>query len=266
MLSPFLLENLSRLQLAPHATPASVVPAPPTAGSLPGCEMRNDDGCFWCLDRSLHSLWREDNKHPAAKSYRANPPAVEHHDDILFLREHYPADALLLDLETCGFAGSAIFLIGLLHWQQGEWRLTQLLARDYSEELAILQSMKALAADKRVLVSFNGKSFDGPMIEDRRARYRVEPCTTRLRHCDLLHHARRRWRKQLPDCKLQTLERWICQRHRRGDISGAQVPLAYHAYVRTGDVRAVREILHHNALDLVTLLQLAEVLMPEASS
>jgi uncharacterized protein YprB with RNaseH-like and TPR domain len=266
MLSPFLLENLARLQLAPHAATAPAAPAPLNADTLPGCEMGSDDGRFWCVDRSLHSLLREDSNPARAQLCRAHPQAAEHHDDLIFLRNCYPRGALLLDLETCGFAGSAIFLIGLLHWKQGEWRLAQLLARDYSEELAILQHLHALAADKSVLVSFNGKSFDGPMIEDRRARYRLEPCTPRLRHCDLLHHARRRWRKQLPDCKLQTLERWICQRQRRGDISGAQVPLAYHAYVRTGDVRALREILHHNALDLITLLQLAEVLMPGISS
>ena len=76
-------------------------------------------------------------------------------------------------------------------------------------------------------------------------------------HFDLLHHARRRWKSQLPNCKLQTLERYICGRNRVGDIPGRDIPLAYHDYVRTGNTEQVRSILHHNALDLVTLLQLS---------
>jgi uncharacterized protein YprB with RNaseH-like and TPR domain len=76
-------------------------------------------------------------------------------------------------------------------------------------------------------------------------------------HCDLLHHARRRWRERLPNCKLQTLEQAICGRRRRGDIPGRAIPLAYHEFVRTGDAWQMRNVLHHNALDLVTLLQLS---------
>ena len=74
---------------------------------------------------------------------------------------------------------------------------------------------------------------------------------------DLLHHSRRRWGRGLPDCKLQTLERHVCGRARTGDIPGRDIPETYHEYVRTGDAWPVRNILHHNALDLITLLQLA---------
>jgi hypothetical protein len=81
-----------------------------------------------------------------------------------------------------------------------------------------------------------------------------------LVHCDLLHHARRRWKRLLPNCKLQTLERYVCRRSRREDLSGAQVPLAYHRYVRSGEVGPIAAILRHNALDLATLVQLSLVL------
>jgi uncharacterized protein YprB with RNaseH-like and TPR domain len=77
------------------------------------------------------------------------------------------------------------------------------------------------------------------------------------RHCDLLHHARRLWKRHLPDCRLQTLERFICGRRRVGDISGRDIPLTYHDYVRTGDPTRVHSLLHHNAIDLVTLVQLS---------
>ena len=75
-------------------------------------------------------------------------------------------------------------------------------------------------------------------------------------HCDVLHHARRLWKDRLPDCRLQTLERFICGRRRRGDIPGRDIPDVYHDYVRTGKSAAVQSVLHHNALDLITLLQL----------
>ena len=110
------------------------------------------------------------------------------------------------------------------------------------------------------MVTFNGKSFDWPQVTDRSTLYHLgqEPAARHeLIHVDLLHHARRRWRRELPNCKLQTLERYICGRRRSGDIPGRDIPRAYHNYVRTGDATEMRSILHHNALDLITLLQLA---------
>ena len=66
----------------------------------------------------------------------------------------------------------------------------------------------------------------------------------------------RRWRRLLPDCKLQTLERFICRRTRGADVPGAQIPQEYHYFVRTGDARRLAEIVRHNQLDLLTLWEL----------
>ena len=134
-----------------------------------------------------------------------------------------------------------------------------------------------------MLATFNGKSFDWPMVHDRstlhhlgcdmrcggvrkathpvrahdvQALTRHDP-RPQLIHCDLLHHARRKWKDKLPDCKLQTLERSICRRHRSDDIPGREIPSAYHDFVRSGDAWLIRSVLHHNALDLVTLLQIS---------
>jgi hypothetical protein len=76
-------------------------------------------------------------------------------------------------------------------------------------------------------------------------------------HLDLLHHARRRWRGVLPDCRLQTLEWKICGRRRSGDIPGEEIPAAYHHFVRTGDASDMLTVFHHNALDLITLADVA---------
>ena len=79
----------------------------------------------------------------------------------------------------------------------------------------------------------------------------------RLVHVDMLHHARRRWRRQLPDCRLQTLEQLICRRSRAGDIPGHRIPAAYADFVRTGFERDLEAIFYHNAMDLVTFLDLS---------
>lgn len=171
----------------------------------------------------------------------------------------FPRELLLMDLETCGLSGSPLFLVGLLRHVEDRLAVELLLARTYAEEHAVLASFWQRVAAHRVLVTFNGKSFDWPMVVDRSARHlifrRSQP--PELLHVDLLHHSRRRWRRQLPDCRLQTLERHICGRGRSGDIAGAQIPAAYQEFVRTGFDRDMDAILLHNAIDLVTLLDLA---------
>jgi len=171
----------------------------------------------------------------------------------------FPSNLLLLDLETCGLSGSALFLIGLLRQIDGRLTIELLLARNYAEERAVLTSFWQAIGQHQVLVTFNGKSFDWPMLMDRTARHLLLRHTRPpdLLHVDLLHHSRRRWRQQLPDCKLQTLERHICRRGRSDDIPGGQIPAAYQEFVRTGHQREMDAILLHNGLDLVTLLDLA---------
>lgn len=171
----------------------------------------------------------------------------------------FPDATLLMDLETCGLSGSALFLVGLLRQADKQLVVELLLARNYAEEHAVLSSFWQRVAEHRLLMTFNGKSFDWPMVLDRSARYRMflgERQPQPL-HVDLLHHSRRRWREQLPDCKLQTLERHICGRGRTGDIPGASIPAAYQKFVQTGYPREMDAVLLHNAIDLVTLLDLA---------
>jgi uncharacterized protein YprB with RNaseH-like and TPR domain len=166
---------------------------------------------------------------------------------------------LLVDLETCGLSGSALFLAGLLRSVDQRLCVELLLARDYSEEAAVLASLWQRVDADGVVVTFNGKSFDWPMVVDRSRRHLLFRGTrppTPL-HIDLLHHARRRWKGQFADCKLQTLEQHVCGRKRTDDIPGHQIPAAYQQFVRTGSDREMNSILMHNALDLVTMLDLA---------
>lgn len=291
--------NRTRLPLVAADPAAATAPAGPSldvadldtpladVSQLPaGTEVVNTWGKHWLRQRNLVDLWPHGEQWLSREWVRIDhltQSEGRRPAELQAFLDHLPGGVLLLDLETCGFAGSPIFLAGLIHEQQDHWVLSQLLARNYAEEKSLLQTLWTIAAEKRVLVTFNGKSFDWPMVHDRSTLHHLgqdtrdasaaasdhgslATATTPLRrhdrrphliHCDLLHHARRRWGRQLPDCRLQTLERHVCRRQRAEDIPGREIPAAYHDFVRDGDAWLMRGVLHHNALDLITLLQVA---------
>jgi uncharacterized protein YprB with RNaseH-like and TPR domain len=172
-----------------------------------------------------------------------------------------PEDLLFMDTETCGLSGAMIFLVGLMSFHDGQLVFEQCFARDYAEEAAILQRYADRYAEAGVLVTFNGKAFDMNLIRERSAFHGVELPERDPPHLDLLHEFRRRFKGRVPNCRLQTLEHLLCGRARHGDIPGAEIPDAYHGFVSDGDARAVRDILHHNLLDLLTMAQLVCILL-----
>jgi len=262
----------------PASDPYGTAACPPDASGLPeGREVVRASGGHWLIEQTLESLWPA----AAASLARGGPrlrqaagAADDLPDELRELGRAFAHQVIFLDLETCGLSGAMIFLAGLLHDSPRGLLLTQLLARNYAEEQPLLESLWEYVAQRDVLVTFNGKSFDWPLIVDRSTLHRLiavpdhrhraagAPPRDDAWHCDLLHHARRRWRGQLPNCRLQTLERYICGRHRGDDIPGSEIPAAYHDFVRTGQCPAMHAILRHNALDLVTLLQLALCIVP----
>lgn len=254
-----------------------------------GQECANASGAHLRIRRPLAEFWANADA-VAARVAQASDTFPSTHPELLAFGRALPAGSLFLDLETCGFAGSMVFLVGLVWQDEGRLMLDQLLARNYAEERALLETLWQVAARNNVLVTYNGKSFDWPMVHDRSTRHHLgrdtRPRALRRRqpavdpeaaasvarvpvpmdrqtprpmlvHCDLLHHARRRWKRYLPNCKLQTLEQFICRRRRDDDLPGSLVPAAYHDYVRSGQTGQLDGILKHNALDLVTLVELA---------
>jgi hypothetical protein len=167
-----------------------------------------------------------------------------------------PAGALFVDTETTGLSGNMVFLLGVMRITSDDVRLGQVFARDYSEEPALLSEWVGILKGAGMLVSFNGKAFDLPVLRDRLGLHGID-ASPEPPHLDLLHHARRRWRGVLPDCRLQTLEWQICGRRRAGDIPGEEIPAVYHHFVRTGQTADILSVFHHNALDLVTLADIA---------
>ena len=175
-----------------------------------------------------------------------------------------PEHLIFLDLETTGLGSTPLFLIGTMVWEGGGPLVRQFFARDYSEERAALAAFLELARERRLLVSFNGKSYDVPFLRARAAANGIA-CRFDPPHLDLLHVGRRLWKHELPDCRLQTLERHVCGRLRDDDIPGAFIPDAYHEYVRTGNAARMATVLEHNFLDLVTLAEIL-VHMPGGQS
>ena len=106
-----------------------------------------------------------------------------------------------------------------------------------------------------MLVTFNGKSFDVPLLRERAARHLLR-LSVPLVHADLLHHSRATWRGKVPNCRLTTLEAYICRRRRSGDVPGDEVPGIYHSFVRDGGASRLVPVFHHNLLDIITMDEL----------
>jgi len=214
-------------------------------------------GCCWRIVVPIDELWPGGESLVERRHAAVRGAAVDGESDDTLLAG-FPQQHLFLDLETCGLAGSALFLAGLLRAVERRWVVELLVARDYSEEPAVLAALWERLAGTATIVTFNGKSFDWPMVIDRSRRHLLAISTSiaSIRHIDLLHLSRRRWGAQLADCKLQTLERHICGRRRADDMPGSQIPAAYQQFVRTGFERDMDAILLHNAIDLVTMLDL----------
>jgi uncharacterized protein YprB with RNaseH-like and TPR domain len=162
---------------------------------------------------------------------------------------------VFLDLETTGLSATPLFLAGTLMVEPDRLTAVQLLARDYSEERCLIGLLDNLLAEFDLCITFNGKSFDLPYLRDR-AKYHRLGLRSSPEQLDLLHHARRRWKHALPDCRLLTLEWHILGRRRFGDVDGWIVPCIYHEFVHTGDARRLKQVLRHNLMDVLSMAEL----------
>jgi len=169
--------------------------------------------------------------------------------------EDHRGRLVFLDLETTGLSATPLFLAGTLFVGEGEIRSLQFLARDYSEERCLISALDESLKDYDVCITFNGKSFDLPYLRER-AKYHRLKLEASPRQIDLLHHARRRWRHRLPNCRLLTLEWHILGRRRIGDVDGWEVPCIYHEFVHTKDARKLKHVLRHNLMDVLSMAQL----------
>jgi uncharacterized protein len=170
-------------------------------------------------------------------------------------------DLLFIDTETTGLAGGTgthAFLTGVGYFDGGVFRLRQYFMRGFHEEPAILRDIIDLLPEFAAIVTFNGSSFDWPLLETRLLfhGHREFP---RPVHWDLLHPARRLWRHRLGDCSLGNLEARLFGVARIDDVPGFVIPGLYFDYVRSRDARPLRAVFSHNQEDIVTLARLANL-------
>ena len=171
-----------------------------------------------------------------------------------------PESFTFLDTETSGLAGGTgtyAFLIGIGRFTKTGFRLSQYFMRDPFEEPAQLAAVLGALEDSKVLVTYNGKSFDVPLINTRFISNGEPPPFKSFAHIDLLHLARRLWRDRLESRTLGSIEENILGAKRtEEDIPGWMVPSIYFDYIKTGDARPLTNVLYHNAMDILSLATL----------
>jgi uncharacterized protein len=167
---------------------------------------------------------------------------------------------LFLDTETTGLAGGSgtyAFLVGLAWWETDGFVVEQYFMRHHGEEPSLLFEILDRLAQRRILVTFNGKSFDWPLLQTRFQMTRLGSIPAPLAHLDLLHPARRLWRQDLESVALAQLEKHILRLDREHDIPSETIPQRYFDFLRGGSPDAIAEVFRHNQMDLCGLAKLA---------
>jgi uncharacterized protein YprB with RNaseH-like and TPR domain len=185
----------------------------------------------------------------------AEPPAEL---DLTFARltsarrEHL----LHFDTETTGLAGGTgtrAFMIGAADWHGNVLRVRQLYITTMAAETAMLREFSRWIDAETVLVSYNGKSYDAPLLATRYRLARLSSPLAGLTHVDLLHPMRRRFRQVWENCKMQTAERHLLRIVREDDLPGSEAPRAWLTYLRGGSSTNLVRVAEHNLQDVRTL-------------
>jgi uncharacterized protein YprB with RNaseH-like and TPR domain len=170
---------------------------------------------------------------------------------------------VFIDLETTGLSGGAgtvAFLVGCGFFDLGAFQVRQFLLTSYSSERALLWAVAEFFKDADLIVTYNGKSFDVPVMETRWLFHRLQMPLDQVPHFDMVHPARRLWRPRAASvgaddggCRLVTLERTLFSVNRVGDVGGFEIPARFFRFLRSGDPRPLEAVLEHNRIDLISL-------------
>jgi uncharacterized protein len=246
---------------------AEADPAYDSGEVLGGEWCESDGGRFLIVERS----YSPGHRHGSMSIADGLPPSDGYWPQLSLLADGAGNSRLLfIDLETTGLAGGAgtyAFLVGCGWFDGGRFRVRQFFLSNFVAERALLEALVDLARTSGTVVTYNGKSFDLPLVETRLTIHRMETPFAAMPHIDMLHPARRLWRKSeaaslqsyggmpLRDsgCRLSVLEQSLCGHVREGDVAGFEIPARYFHFVRTGDVRPLEAVLEHNRLDLLSL-------------
>jgi uncharacterized protein YprB with RNaseH-like and TPR domain len=225
---------------------------------VPGEETENDHGRFFLVSEVISGSSRHGHRNiretydldMTAAAMLANDPSIA---------SFSASDALFLDTETTGLAGGTgtmAFLIGLGWFEEGQFHVRQILARDFGEEKAALSYLIEIVGQKKFLVTFNGKAFDVNLLTTRFILNRLGSNFSSLPHLDLLHPSRRILGHRLENSRLATLEAEVLGVEREGDIPGWEIPQRYFDWLHHRDGRLLASIFEHNRLDVISMASL----------
>lgn len=237
--------------LEPHTRPAAVRNEPDRLGQILGATAKTNQYGEYL---SLHCWCGEPARYtPNIDALRLlMPGAAEAVAD--------PERWLFLDTETTGLAGGSgtyAFLVGIAWWEGGGLEIEQFFMRECSEERSLLFALRERIAERPVLVTFNGKSFDWPLLETRYRMNRKISVPIPAAHLDFLHPARNLWRLRLGSVRLSELERYVLGWDRGADVLSGLIPQIYFDYVRGGPSERLVPVFHHNQMDLRGLAALS---------
>ncbi|MBR2286714.1 MAG: ribonuclease H-like domain-containing protein [Clostridia bacterium] len=171
----------------------------------------------------------------------------------------HPRQILFLDTETTGLgggAGTVAFEIGLGRLTHEGFAVTQYVMRDYPEERFMLEKVAAALSDSDVICTFNGKTFDLPLLRTRFIMNRLSPDPLDKPHIDLLPIARRLYKLRLQQCRLSRIEADVLGIPREGDLPGSEAPERFFSFLKTGEFALLDEVLNHNEQDVASMLVL----------
>jgi uncharacterized protein YprB with RNaseH-like and TPR domain len=208
-----------------------------------------------------------ENKYPSGYIYGTSPLVS---DSPLSIIAQWAKDSevlniplskfAFLDTETSGLSGGTgtyAFLVGVARFIDGEYVLQQFFMRDPAEEPALLEGLAKFLAPCEALVTFNGKSFDAPLLSTRYRLHQIPIPYKDYSHLDLLPLARRLWRDRLESRALKYLEEHVLGLTRSSEeVPGYEVPWLFFDYLRTGDARPLGGVFYHNAMDVVAMAAL----------
>ena len=173
-----------------------------------------------------------------------------------------PQTWAFLDTETTGLAGGSgtyAFLVGVGRIAPDGFRVRQFFMRDHGEEASLLHALAEHLKQFQVLITYNGRTYDQPLLETRYRMGRRQPPFDDLQHLDLLFGARRLWKLRFDSCRLVELEGRILGVEREGDLPGEMIPYVYFEYLRTREIFRLVPVFHHNAIDILTLACLTAI-------
>jgi uncharacterized protein YprB with RNaseH-like and TPR domain len=166
-------------------------------------------------------------------------------------------DILFIDTETTGLSGGTgtmVFMVGLGYFTKAGFLTKQYFLDNPSDELALIIQLNSILEKFKILVSYNGSSFDIPLLKTRFLINRVEPPFKQFQHLDLLHLSRKLWKLRLPAIKLRDVETEILHFIREEEeVPGWMVPQIYFDFVRNRDARPLKGVFYHNCMDVLSL-------------